>query len=1149
MLTAGGAVAVMGAAVLVAWSLRYLPLIQILPGQTPTHRMSALGLLFSGMGLALAAANLRRAASLCAAFLLALASLVLLEYALGLNFGIDELLGPDYLNIHASHPGRMSPVSALCFFGTSMALMIIVRRPPDSQASTIAGILSSLLMAAGTLGALGHLLGFQVTYGWSQFAGMSTFTSAGVAALGAGLMAWSWNEGQENKAGPRWLPLGLGLGLAVGTLGMWQALMAHRQSQLMLISHTILAGGVVGAALVAVSVALAQKAREQSRELQTRNTMLEHLFDAQAAVRLGNQIFANMEEAVGLVRMEDSVIVHVNPKFEKMFGYGPDELNGKPVTEINAEAERSQKEVADAIRAELRRHGIWRGEILQRRKDSSQFWCAVTASIFHHPEFGEVAISIYQDVTELKKAQEALRESEERFRSVFEQGPTGVVLLGPYNRMAKANPAFCRMLGYSEAELAQKTPLEIAFPDDRASCASLLERLDRGEIPVCKMEKRCVKKNSEVIWVSLTASVILDPKGRPLWGLCMVEDITQRKQTEKKLAEQAALLDLAQDSITVRDLEGRLVFWNRGSKNMYGWTAEEALGSKAAELLDSRFPIRLQEIEHLVLSRGSWEGEIRQITRDGKRIVVASSWSLWRDESGAPRAFLVINRDTTHRYRTEEQLRSLTERLSLATQSASMGIWEWDLGNQCICDDICCETFGIPKAPFVAYEEFVRRVHPDDLPGVEASLQTSIRDKKQNFFEFRITRPDGEVRYISGTMGVILDERGTVVRLVGTSMDITDRKRTEEQLRNLTERLSLATQSASIGIWDWDLGSNQVLWDDIIFETYGIPKAPFVTFEQFRRRVHPDDLPAVEASLQTSIRDKKRNFMEFRIIRPDGEVRYTSTARGVIQDEHGTVVRVVGTSVDITERKRMEAEIEAKKEQLVTSARLSALGAMAGGIAHEINNPLGIIRGSAENILRMAEFGSVQTPAMLKNWNRINVTVDRISRIVGSLRHIAREGSADEFRETPVRQIVEETLELCSERFRAHNIRLDVSAVDPQAIISCREAQIGQVLLNLLQNAFDEVVTQEGEQWVKLDVTIRPPWVRLSITDSGRGIAPENRAHIMEPFFTTKPVGKGTGLGLSISRSIMSEHEGTLELDQSSPHTSFVMKLPLSGPT
>jgi C4-dicarboxylate-specific signal transduction histidine kinase len=267
----------------------------------------------------------------------------------------------------------------------------------------------------------------------------------------------------------------------------------------------------------------------------------------------------------------------------------------------------------------------------------------------------------------------------------------------------------------------------------------------------------------------------------------------------------------------------------------------------------------------------------------------------------------------------------------------------------------------------------------------------------------------------------------------------------------------------------------------------------------------------------------------------------------VERNETGRPVHFVAHIQDLTDRKRVEQELEASRAQMVSNSRLSALGKMAGGIAHEINNPLAVIHASASNMVQMAESGSMQLPAVLKNSNRIVQTADRIAKIVRSLRHIAREGSADEFRKTPVHEIVEETLELCAERFRAHYIRLAVPAVGPEAVISCREAQICQVLLNLLQNAFDELVDREGDRWVELDVTLRPPWVVFSVRDSGPGITSENRAHIMEPFFTTKPVGKGSGLGLSILRTIASEHGGTLELDPESTHTCFLLKLPLSG--
>jgi PAS domain S-box-containing protein len=310
---------------------------------------------------------------------------------------------------------------------------------------------------------------------------------------------------------------------------------------------------------------------------------------------------------------------------------------------------------------------------------------------------------------------------------------------------------------------------------------------------------------------------------------------------------------------------------------------------------------------------------------------------------------------------------------------------------------------------------------------------------------------------------------------------------------------------------------------------------------------HPDDR-AEESRLLARVLSGElaAGRREERFVHQQGHTIYVSVNFAVVErDEAGQPVHLLAHVEDLTERKRVEQELEASRAQMVSSSRLSALGMMAGGIAHEINNPLAVIHAAAANISRMAESGSVQVPAVLNNCYRISQTSDRISRIVRSLRHVARESSADEFRETTVREIVEETLELCAERFRAHNINLVVSGVDPRALISCREAQICQVLLNLLQNTYDELVGWEGDRWVKLDVACCAGWVVFSVSDSGPGISPEHQAHIMEPFFTTKPVGKGIGLGLSISRSIALEHGGTLELDEESPHTCFRLKLPL----
>ena len=247
---------------------------------------------------------------------------------------------------------------------------------------------------------------------------------------------------------------------------------------------------------------------------------------------------------------------------------------------------------------------------------------------------------------------------------------------------------------------------------------------------------------------------------------------------------------------------------------------------------------------------------------------------------------------------------------------------------------------------------------------------------------------------------------------------------------------------------------------------------------------------------------------------------------------------------DVSERVAMQAQLDASRMQVVSSARLSALGMMAGGIAHEINNPLGVIHAYASNLLEMASDGKLSASEIAQACSRIVETTERIASMVRNLRHIAREGSGDPLSPAPVGEIIERALELCRERFRIHSVRLITPEVDSRLRVRCREVQIVQVLLNLLQNAFDAVTGVNGDPWIAIAVEVRDHNVVLSVIDSGPGIPLDLRQRIMEPFFTTKPVGKGTGLGLSISRSIAQDHGGELRYEEREGHTCFSLVLP-----
>jgi PAS domain S-box-containing protein len=279
--------------------------------------------------------------------------------------------------------------------------------------------------------------------------------------------------------------------------------------------------------------------------------------------------------------------------------------------------------------------------------------------------------------------------------------------------------------------------------------------------------------------------------------------------------------------------------------------------------------------------------------------------------------------------------------------------------------------------------------------------------------------------------------------------------------------------------------------------------------------------------------------------RKDGRNIEVSVTMSPIFDPLGNLVGASKVARDNSDRKQMETELEVRRAQAVASARLSALGMMAAGIAHEINNPLAVIHASASDLLDMAETGNVPLKALEAASSRIKQTANRISKIVKSLRQTAREGSTDPFQPASVGEMVEQALELCKERFRVHSVRLYTPTVDPALHISCREVQIVQVLLNLLQNAFDAVVECEGDKWIRLEVASSAQSAVFDVIDSGPGVPPELRARIMEPFFTTKPVGKGTGLGLSLSKSIVNEHRGELNLCERENHTCFSLVLPV----
>lgn len=251
------------------------------------------------------------------------------------------------------------------------------------------------------------------------------------------------------------------------------------------------------------------------------------------------------------------------------------------------------------------------------------------------------------------------------------------------------------------------------------------------------------------------------------------------------------------------------------------------------------------------------------------------------------------------------------------------------------------------------------------------------------------------------------------------------------------------------------------------------------------------------------------------------------------------IVNFISIRTDITDKKKNEIQLQEQQMAIVSSSRMSSLGEMASGIAHEINNPLAIISG----YIGLMEYDINNPDKIQESMRKISNTIIRIEKIIKGLRSFAREGASDPFEEISVNTFIVEALDLCTLRTGGMNLLIHFKELVRDVSVSGRLTQLIQVLVNLVNNSLDEIINHE-KPWIKIEVIESDEWVDICVQDSGKGVPAAVQEKMMQPFFTTKSVGKGTGLGLSISYGIMKQHGGSLIYELKDEHTCFVMRLP-----
>jgi PAS domain S-box-containing protein len=745
---------------------------------------------------------------------------------------------------------------------------------------------------------------------------------------------------------------------------------------------------------------------------------------------------------------------------------------------------------------------------------------------------------------ELRESTEALRVSEAKYRRLYESITDALVTVDMAGHILEFNPAFEGMLGYTADELRRSTYEDITPDRWHAFEARIVAEqvLPHGHSAVYEKEYR--RRDGSVVPIELRRCLIRDEEGRPKGMWAIVRDITGRRRNERAISEGERRLRLAKDAaklgIYEYDITTGTILWDARVRELWGVGPDEpiTIDTFFAGLHPDDRPRIQGRLQRAVDPEGNGEyyGEYRVIGRiDGRERWVAASGQVFFENGRAVR-MVGTGKDITERKQAEEELRESEERFRNMADTAPVMIWVTGPDKACtFVNRTWLDFTGRTMEQELGFG-WAECVHPDDRDRNYERFSAAF-DARQTFqVESRWRRADGEYRLVLCTGVPRFAPGGSFAGYIGSKIDITDLQ-SEMRFRQLAENIDQV-------FWMLDIGTQRVLYVSPAFEkVWGIRSAAaYHGPDWWMSSIHPEDRDRCRAFASKLKSEAAQET--YRIVRPDGSVRWIHDRAFLVYDSDGKPYRVAGLAEDVTAHRELE-------EELRQAYKMEAIGRLAGGIAHDFNNLLTVVGGYLHLVLAATPPSDPRHDKL----KHILAASNRASTLTSQLLAFSRKQMVQP-KAVNVNDLLT-NMEALLRPVMGEHIHL---ATDLGRDLPCVKAdpnQLEQVLINLAANARD-AMPKGGEFLIRTSAGDgrgqagsgheSGPCVRIQISDTGCGMSSNVLKHVFEPFFTTKEVGKGTGLGLSTVYGIIQQNHGTIHVSSHPDRgTTFEIVLPAAA--